>query len=115
MIYFESLERTYFDEKTFPSLVTDLRQIEGEAQSFTSVGQSIGAGFTIGGMVVGQCGVPLLLSGSENSMQVSNFLTGATCLGDLFADAGYRTEYLGGSASEFAGKGAFYKATRSIR
>lgn len=110
LIYLESFERTYFDQKAFPGLITDLRPIEAKAQSFTSVGQSIGAGFTIGGMVAGQCGVPLLLLGSENSMQVSNFLTGATCLGDLLEEAGYRTEYLGGSALEFAGKGAFYES-----
>ena len=110
LIYLESFERTYFDDIQFPGLVTDLRQIEAGAQTFTNVGQSIGAGFTIGGMVAGQCGVPLLLSGSENSMQVTNFLTGATCLGDLLKSAGYRTEYIGGSSLTFAGKGSFYQS-----
>jgi glycerophosphoryl diester phosphodiesterase len=109
-IYLESLERSYFDQAAFPGLITDLRAIEAQGRSYTALGQSIGAGFTIGGMVAGQCGVPLILSGSENSMQVSNFLTGATCLGDLLEQEGYRTEYMGGSAREFAGKGSFYES-----
>jgi Sulfatase len=110
LLYLESTERTYFDEKEFPGLIEDLRPIEAQAQSFTHLGQSIGAGFTIGGMVAGQCGVPLLLSGTENSMHVSNFLTGATCLGDLLKQGGYRTEYFGGASKEFAGKGSFYES-----
>jgi hypothetical protein len=110
VLYLESTERTYFDEKEFPGLVEDLRPIEAQAQSFTHIGQSIGAGFTIGGMVAGQCGVPLLLSGTENSMHVSNFLTGATCLGDLLKQGGYHTEYFGGASKEFAGKGSFYES-----
>lgn len=110
LLYLESTERSYFDEKEFPGLIEDLRPIEAQAQSFTHIGQSIGAGFTIGGMVAGQCGVPLLLSGTENSMHVSNFLTGATCLGDLLKQGGYHTEYFGGASKEFAGKGSFYES-----
>jgi hypothetical protein len=110
VVYLESLERSYFDETVFPGLIEDLRPIEAKGQSFTGLGQSIGAGFTIGGMVASQCGVPLIISGSENSMQVSRFMTGATCLGDLLKAEGYRTEYLGGSLGEFAGKGSFYES-----
>jgi phosphoglycerol transferase len=110
LLYLESTERSYFDEVQFPGLIEDLRPIEAQAQSFTGLGQSIGAGFTIGGMVASQCGVPLLISGTENSMQVSNFLTGATCLGDLLKQSGYRTEYFGGASKEFAGKGSFYES-----
>jgi glycerophosphoryl diester phosphodiesterase len=110
VVYLESLERSYFDETAFPGLIEDLRPIEAKGQSFTGLGQSIGAGFTIGGMVASQCGVPLIISGSENSMQVSRFMTGATCLGDLLKAEGYRTEYLGGSLGEFAGKGSFYES-----
>lgn len=110
LLYLESTERSYFDEVQFPGLIEDLRPIEAQAQSFSGLGQSIGAGFTIGGMVASQCGVPLLISGTENSMHVSNFLTGATCLGDLLKQGGYRTEYFGGASKEFAGKGSFYES-----
>ncbi len=109
LIYLESVERTYFDEERFPALVQRLRALESRATTFTDVSQTIGAGFTIGGMVASQCGTPLILSGGENSMRVSRFLAGATCLGDLLQDAGYELSYLGGAPLEFAGKGAFYK------
>lgn len=108
LIYLESTERTYFDENIFPGLITDLRGIEAQGTSFTGLTQTMGASFTIGGMVASQCGVPLLLSGSENSMHVSHFLTGATCLGDMLSADGYQLDYMGGSALEFAGKGSFY-------
>ncbi len=108
LIYLESVERTYFDPGRFPGLMTELPALEAGALHFTNMGQTIGASFTIGGMVAGQCGVPLLLSGAENSMQVSSFLAGATCLGDVLKEAGYRTAYMGGSSIEFAGKGSFY-------
>jgi phosphoglycerol transferase len=110
VLYMESLERSYFDKIQFPRLVEELRKIEAKGRTFTGLGQPFGAGFTVGGMVAGQCGVPLIISGGENSLQVSRFMTGATCLGDLLKAEGYRTEYMGGSSNEFAGKGSFYQS-----
>lgn len=109
VVYLESFERTYFDEERFPGLVPNLKALEAQALSFTNLTQTMGAGFTIGGMVASQCGVPLILSGGANSMRVNQFLSGADCVGDILAAADYETAYLGGASLEFAGKGAFYK------
>ena len=107
MVYLEGLERTYFDDRLFPGLTSELKKLESQATTYTDVGQTIGTGFTIGGMVASQCGAPLILSGGENSMQVNRFLAGATCLSDILADHGYEQRFVGGASLEFAGKGAF--------
>lgn len=109
ILYLESLERTYMDESRFPDLTPNLTALENRSVSFTDVGQMTGANFTVGGMVATQCGAPLILSGGENSMKVSSFLSGATCLGDIFGHAGYTLSYFGGASTAFAGKGAFYR------
>lgn len=110
ILYLESLERTYLDDSRFAGLTPRLSALEGQAMSFTDIGQTTGAGFTVGGMVASQCGVPLILSGGANSMRVSRFLSGATCLGDILSEADYTLSYLGGASVEFAGKGAFYES-----
>jgi phosphoglycerol transferase len=110
IFYLESLERTYFDEARFPGLITELRELEKESLSFTNIRRARGTGFTIGGMVASQCGIPLVTSSHPNSMAgMDRFLPGAECLGDLLATAGYQLEYMGGASLEFAGKGKFYK------
>lgn len=110
-IYLESLERTYFDEDAFPGLVPNLKRLEGEAHSFSAIHQVLGTEFTIGGMVGGLCGVPLLTASDGNSMPDNNaFLPGARCLGDVLKDQGYRLSYLGGAPLRFAGKGSFYRS-----
>ncbi len=110
VLYLEGLEKTYFDNELFPGLITQLRELEDRATSFTDVGQTIGTGFTVGGMVASQCGAPLILSGSVNSMRVNRFLAGAVCLGDVLAEVGYDLTYMGGASLDFAGKGAFFKS-----
>lgn len=109
IIYLESLERTYMDPARFPDLTPRLTALESRAVSFTGLGQTVGADFTIGGMVASQCGTPLILTGGANSGKMSRFLSGATCLGDVLATAGYQLSYLGGASTTFAGKGAFYQ------
>lgn len=109
IIYLESLERTYMDPARFPGLTPRLSALETRAVSFTGLGQTVGADFTIGGMVASQCGTPLILTGGANSGLMSQFLSGATCLGDLLSTAGYKLSYLGGASTTFAGKGAFYQ------
>lgn len=109
LLYLESTERTYADLSRFDNLMPNLMALEPRSIHFTDLSQTIGTGFTIGGMVASQGGSPLILSGGENSMQVNRFLAGATCLGDLLAGQGYDLNYLGGASLEFAGTGAFYE------
>ncbi|WP_157976631.1 sulfatase-like hydrolase/transferase [Parahaliea mediterranea] len=107
-IYLESFERTYFDEALFPGLAPNLKALEKQSLHFTDIRSFEGAGFTIGGMVASQCGLPLISPGPNSMNGMDQFLPGVTCLGDLLANAGYRTAFLGGASLEFAGKGKFY-------
>jgi phosphoglycerol transferase len=108
-IYAESLERTYFNEKTFPGLIVGLRSLESEATSFTNIIQAHGTGWTIAGTVASQCGIPLVPSAGNSMTRLSKFLPAAPCLGDLLKSDGYHLTYLGGAAKKFAGKGTFYE------
>lgn len=107
-IYAEGLERTYFDESLFPGLIVGLRELEAVSTIFTDISQTTGAGFTIGGIVGSQCGIPLMTASSGNSMAgMTKFLPEAVCLGDLLRARGYQLSYLGGASLSFAGKGKF--------
>ena len=111
-IYAESLERTFFDEKIFPELVINLKNLEKKSISFQGVRQAPMTDWTIAGMVSSQCGVPLATfkSNRNDFSGIDNFVPGATCMGDIFKSAGYKNFYIGGADLNFAGKGNFYKS-----
>ncbi len=107
----ESLERTYFDKNMFPGLITELRDFQSKSIDFSNIEQVIGVGWTIGGIVASECGIPLFTPSmnSANSMGGSDtFLQGAKCLGDTFKDLGYFTEYIQGASTKFSGKNKFF-------
>ncbi|SMC55678.1 phosphoglycerol transferase [Desulfocicer vacuolatum DSM 3385] len=108
-IYAESLELTYFDEKLFPGLVPNLKQIQKENISFSNINQIIADDFTVGGMITSQCGIPLFTPSGGNSMNgMERFYEGAVCLGDFLASQKYTLVYRGGASLKFAGKGKLY-------
>jgi len=109
VIYAEGLERTYFDETIFPGLIKHLRELESKSTYFTNIKEVAGTGWTIGGMVGSQCGIPLFTPSHGNSMSgMDVFLPSAICLGDLLHNEGYQLTYYGGADLVFAGKGKFY-------
>lgn len=109
MLYVESLEMSYFDEERFPGLISELRTLEKEAIRFTDYRQLHGSGFTMGGIVASQCGLPLVTSGHPNSMRgMDEFMPDAICLGDVLSTRGYSLHYMGGAQLSFAGKGKFF-------
>lgn len=113
-LYLEGLEQTYFDESLFPGLLPRLNRIRSQGLSFSDIRQVYGTGWTIAGMVASQCGIPLVTTSPHQSMNNSmagmdDFLSGATCLGDILHGYGYTLAYLGGASLEFAGKGKFYQ------
>lgn len=112
LIYLESLEEVYTDERSFPGLTPHLNRFRQSGLTFTRMRQSEGTGWTVAGMVASQCGTPLLSSsGSEgNSVLQNGFLNQAICLGDILKQAGYYQVYLGGASIQFAGKGEFLTA-----
>jgi len=108
-IYAEGLERTYFDEATFPGLVPNLKALESVGTSFTDISQVNGTGWTIAGLVATQCGIPLFTPSHGNSMSgLEKFLPDAMCVGDLLADEGYNLAYISGSSTKFAGTEKFF-------
>jgi phosphoglycerol transferase len=109
-IFAESLERTYFDERRFPGLITHLRQLEQQGTSFTRIQTVEGTGFTMGGMVGSLCGIPLFTPAHGNSMSgMDVFLPGTSGLSDLLHDHGYFLSFIGGAELDFAGKGKFLR------
>ncbi|WP_205341824.1 sulfatase-like hydrolase/transferase [Denitrificimonas caeni] len=109
-VYAESLEETYFNESLFPGLLPNLNKVRNNAVVFKNVAQVTHSGWTIAGMVASQCGVPLFSASQGNAMSgMPQFLSGATCMGDVLRRNKYDLSYLGGASLEFAGKGHFYK------
>lgn len=109
-IWLESVEATYLDESIFPGLMPNISSYLRHVLSFGDIRQFAGDSWTIGGLVSSQCGVPLTsYSGGNSYAGIDSFLPGATCLGDVLRQSGYHLEYYGGSASNFAGKGNFFR------
>ena len=107
-IYGESLERTYLDNKLFPSLVPELQQLEKSGISFTNIDSLPGTGFTMGGFVASNCAIPLITPSHPNSMSgMDTFLPGAIGLSDLLHQESYRLAFMGGADLNFGGKGKF--------
>jgi len=108
-IYGEGLEGTYLDQGIFPGLMPGLRDLQEKSTYFTKITDVYGTGWTIGGMVASQCGIPLFTPSHGNSMAgMDAFLPNAVCLGDLLGRKGYQLSYYGGADLKFAGKGKFY-------
>lgn len=109
-IYAESLEQTWFDEQRFPHLLPELSQNLGQAMRFTSTQQLPGTGFTIGGIVASQCGLPLFFPLNINNQNVVNhFYPDAICLGDILKKSGYQNYFYQGADLHFSDKDVFLK------
>lgn len=69
-----------------------------------------GTGWTMGGMVASQCGLPLMpvgLLGGNGLGDADYFLPKIQCLGDILKKQRYATEFVGGADTSFAGKNKF--------
>jgi len=109
-IYAESLEQTYFDNKLFPNIMTNLKKVKQFSTSFTNIQQMPYTGYTIAGMVASQCGIPLIAPYHGNSMSgIDLFYKKATCLGDVLDEYNYSLNFLQGSSVKFSGIDKFHK------
>jgi phosphoglycerol transferase len=106
-LYLESFERTFLDDRLFPGLAPNLRELEKQGLAFTNIGDIYGTRWTIAGMVASQCGLPL--EPMPNVNEPGSFMPKAICLGDVLKQNGYETSYLGGASLRFGGKGTFYR------
>ncbi|MDE0784441.1 MAG: sulfatase-like hydrolase/transferase, partial [Planktomarina sp.] len=114
-LYLESLEQLYFDEQLYPGLVPHLKRLRQRAHSYTNLNQVRGTGFTMGGIVASQCGVPLNSRhgmGSVNTTlgSVKNPLPDYTCLGDILKAYGYNTVMYKGASLSFSGARNFFNS-----
>lgn len=114
LIYVESLETAYSDNSRFgKDLLKSLNEVTGGAYSFGNFENTYGAGWTIAGIVSTQCGIPIkdiaLFDGNEIGEEMLDFLPGATCLGDILQENGYKNVFMGGASQIFSGKGKFLK------
>lgn len=110
-IYAESLEQTWFDEVKFPGLLPELSNDIKTATQFTNTEQLSGTGFTIGGIVASQCGLPLFFPFSMALGNiVNNFYPDAICLGDILKRSGYTNYFYQGADLHFSDKDVFLKA-----
>lgn len=109
-IYAESLERTYFDEKVFPGLLPDLKELKEKSVDFSNTFQMPATDFTIAGIVASQCGLPLFKPTAFNGENtVGTFYPESHCLGDILSASGYDTYFYQGANLHFADKDAFFK------
>ena len=109
-LYLESMESAFFDEAVFPGLVPNLKRLGSQAHNFSEIADA--GDFTMGALVASQCGIRLITPiGAENMMdRVGAYLPAAKCLGDWLKASGYKLEYIGGAAKEFAGKNNFLES-----
>ncbi|WP_116655197.1 sulfatase-like hydrolase/transferase [Pelagibacterium sediminicola] len=109
-IYAEGLDRRFFDSEAFHDLLPALVELEQSAVSYKNVSSSSGTGWTIGGIVGSQCGIPLWTPSGEGNLLAGygSFLPLARCLGDELASHGYDLRFIQGATLDFAGKGNFF-------
>ena len=119
LIYLESVEDALADDTVFEeNMLEPVETATEEWESIPALQQYEGGGWTMAGIVGTQCGIPLRSStaladnGDLNALgsagnEVESYMAGATCLGDVLAENGYRNVFLGGADARFAGKGAF--------
>lgn len=108
LIYMESIEDAYSNSQIFGrDLLAPLRQIEGRSFEYLP---APGTNWTIAALVATQCGLPLRAYSEldvPRKPHGKTYLAGATCLGDLLSERGYRNVFMGGASLSFSGKGTF--------
>ncbi|MBW6417786.1 sulfatase-like hydrolase/transferase [Celeribacter sp. PS-C1] len=121
IVYLESIERSYRDMDATAEAFKSLAALEEQGISFRNIGQAYGTGFTAGGLVATQCGVPLLPRGAISIAKkihdktdvipdATDFLSDLTCLGDVLSAEGYNASYINGSDLAIFSKGDFFRS-----
>lgn len=116
VIYLEGLDRRFADPAVWGDLYAPLGALANEGISFTGLGQIVGTGWSLAGMVATQCGVPVVPRGliyRNNYDDIEAFMPAIQCLGDVLAAKDYHTEFVVGGDLTFGGIDQFY-ATHGI-
>ncbi len=112
-IYLESTEATFAELDETRAAMEPLIRLTKRGFSATGISQIEFTGWTIAGQVASQCGVPLVYPWAQRvnvHPDSMDFMPGATCLTDILARDGYRTEFVKGFHLSFAGTDAFIRS-----
>ncbi len=109
LIYLESLERSYTDEKIFPNLVPNIVELQKSALDFTNLQQLPGTHFTIAGQMAASCGIPLIF-GNGADIYYLNSLAKVNCIGDVLKKLNYYQVFMHGARLKFGATGTFFKS-----
>lgn len=111
IVYLEGTDRRFADQSSYGSTYRNLEAFAAEGLSFNRVGQIVGTGWSLAGMVASQSGVPVpprALRFVANLRHLASFMPGVTFLGDVLAAKGYQRRYVVGSDPGFGGIGVMY-------
>jgi phosphoglycerol transferase MdoB-like AlkP superfamily enzyme len=112
ILYLESLETHYLDEKRFPELMPFLSALRKDAVSFSNFNQNKNV-FTISGLFASQCGYPFEVLTNNKDINKTLFYQGThhlTCLSDVFAQLGFTQVFMQGTSLDFAGTRYFLES-----
>lgn len=117
-IYLESAETTYQDVENGGiadiNYTPEMTRIARENISFSQsdliqgAAASPGAGFTMAALVAQTSGLPLKLFFNQAGTWLTDFLPGATTLGDILLEHGYRNVFMAGSDFTFGGRRMYF-------
>ncbi|MDO4616809.1 MAG: GBS Bsp-like repeat-containing protein [Lachnospiraceae bacterium] len=120
-IFLESMENTYSDEANggafSENVIPELTQLSLENENFSGTEGGLNGGiplkgttWTIGAMFGQTSGLPLNLPIDKNAMSTQDeFFPGATTLGNILADNGYKQMLLIGSDAAFGGRDLYFQ------
>lgn len=121
MIYLESMEMTYADEKNGgafkQNVIPELTELSNENENFSGDKSTLngavslpGTTWTMGGLFASTSGLPLQIDIDGNNMDTQDsFFPGITNLGDILNDQGYRQIFECGSDAVFAGRKLYFQ------
>ncbi len=119
LIYMESLESSFLDERMFPGLTPRLNALANEALCFDNISPALNADYTFGGIYASMMGLPLvkevLRGGFVNSGIRVAVGAKLPSLPSILNAAGYEQVFLRGVNLSFAGMNVFLGRERFDR
>lgn len=110
IIYCESLETVYMNEKVFPKLMPRINQMkERDFKSYENYSTSYGSGWTIGALYATQTGFPCIFGHGGNDVFNKINSNNMVSYAKVIKKAGYTNLFLSNSDLSFGGTGNLMK------
>lgn len=107
IIFLESAEQNFMDEKVFGNIAKDIKQLTKEGEYYSGIPEIEGSNWTMAGMHTLLCGSPRLYNIRKNKLFKTVTVSNLVCVSDVLKKAGYNQVYIGGEFKTFAGKSYF--------